>query len=768
MPKRKSIDPCDNLYSLDFKGKLKCLSTHNRSLYNKLKYLRILKMFSIIKIFTDPITDIDNNNKCSKLIQDYPKLTVNNNGNEVNVVEFENENYTICGTIGSVYSRKPMCRVIYNSDKKNIVVVFRPFDISNLDEITMKSWVLSYLNKTLWTSSQRKSVKDNTDLVYRGPDPLYTVSNMFLDNDIIMNDGIGYKKGDYELLDMSYPYCDYITKKSGNVNNMLNGILKIIESIIYKSEVRLIEFTGYSLGAGMASCAAVMIHRKLKNKNFPFSVVSCCGGPAGNDSFVNYIEREFKENINVVVNNDMVSQVTGNLKNFYPTCFISYKDGGSIFCKDIRYDHKKDMKTFISDATTYFKNPASRTNFKTYHLSGEDVVPLIILKQFTINDLELLYKYQILDFNKVSGTENINLENFCKLYNKSYALKFKICPSNSCRYVTLYSQSGKEMGVCKKTEQPIFTGKQIKKVKLRFENIKDCYKVFDAYKATMNNLSIKTDIIERIFNEKKGKNWSQALYIGSYLTYPKGNKSLSSFHGDTTDGKDFEDVVNKLSNDIKYAFKKPKRYICFILGAITSTKDLSHHIGFIYDKENNILKKFDPGMRSWGPQSAQEVENVINEIFTNAKTRRIQAMSDNKWACISCSVGPQDTCRGGLVDELHSLISTHKSVHRESFCQTWSILLILNQIENIDSFGYSLMKEWKSMSKNELELCIRRFILWIVSKNHRYFQYTYKNDYKGKEKYYIDELLACMQNFNNNIYIPKSGEYICDPNINLR
>ena len=96
MPKRKSIDPCDNLYSLDFKGKLKCLSTHNRSLYNKLKYLRILKMFSIIKIFTDPITDIDNNNKCSKLIQEYPKLTVNNNGNEVNVVEFENENYTIC------------------------------------------------------------------------------------------------------------------------------------------------------------------------------------------------------------------------------------------------------------------------------------------------------------------------------------------------------------------------------------------------------------------------------------------------------------------------------------------------------------------------------------------------------------------------------------------------------------------------------------------------------------------------------------------------
>lgn len=123
------------------------------------------------------------------------------------------------------------------------------------------------------------------------------------------------------------------------------------------------------------------------------------------------------------------------------------------------------------------------------------------------------------------------------------------------------------------------------------------------------------------------------------------------------------------------------------------------------------------------------------------------------------------------------------SSHRESFCQSWSIILILNEIEKLINKGgftdnvkvykgknVQLLDEWASLSRKELEICIRRFILWIVWKYPADFQNTYEYDNVGeipsgiREKFpkYKNLLLRYMKDFDLSLSVPKRGTSMCD------
>lgn len=304
-------------------------------------------------------------------------------------------------------------------------------------------------------------------------------------------------------------------------------------------------------------------------------------------------------------------------------------------------------------------------------------------------------------------------------------------------------------------------------------DLEECGNVFDIYKSVMNNFEVKTDIMQAIFQEKGWDNLSM-VYMGSYMSFPDDTnrtEKLIKFYTNPTNGemtvdaKSFSSTVNSIYKDIK-SHKKYK-YICFALGAIASDNNVSHHLGFIYDTHNKIVKIFDPGQRSWGPESAQIVKGVVDNVFSKLKVdvEIVNAFS-GKWYCVQC-IGPQDTCRGGYIDEFQTLISDHKSIHRESYCQTWSLILMLNQLQQIQDhpnvdFSHAELKEWAKMSKRELEICIRRFILWIVNK----YPLDFENEYKQqtgttKSNGYRKLILLCMKNFDPSINIPEAGTSMC-------
>jgi hypothetical protein len=308
---------------------------------------------------------------------------------------------------------------------------------------------------------------------------------------------------------------------------------------------------------------------------------------------------------------------------------------------------------------------------------------------------------------------------------------------------------------------------ELKEVDLDF-----CGDIFDMYKNTMNDLSVKSDIVKAIFIEKE---WNTphsrgpfAIFAGSYMSYPDDDdraRALKKFYGKKIDAKTFRTVVSLLARSLRSALRKNPAYVAFIIGAVAKANDVSHHIGVIYSRRENIIKVFDPGMRSWGPESAQIVKSVIRTVFSGKDPEIIESYS-GKWYCTKC-IGPQDTCRGGAWDDFTTLVSQHRNTHRESYCQTWSIILILNELQQLydghNVFPTAKAAEWAQLTKRELEICIRRFILWIVWKYPLDFQNTYKwSDGKGNvEGNYKKILLLCMKNFDRRIKVPKAGSTMC-------
>lgn len=303
-------------------------------------------------------------------------------------------------------------------------------------------------------------------------------------------------------------------------------------------------------------------------------------------------------------------------------------------------------------------------------------------------------------------------------------------------------------------------------------NTDDCGDLFDAYKAVMNNMVIKNDIINAIFQEKK---WEQngIYFAGAFFTFPEEielQQKLRSFYKDTIDAKPMNTVVKNLSRQI-VSMKKRAEYIAFILGAVADTNDVSHHIGFIYGVKEGIIKMFDPGIRSWGPILAGIVVKTVEKILYEIEEPNVKVIRSysGKW-CTLCGmkeIGPQDVCRGGYTDELFVWLSTHRSTFRESYCQTWSLILVLNELEGINegviNFSDALLEQWNIQSKESLEICIRRFILWIVNKYPDDFENHFRDTELGKKvkMSYKEFMLLCMKTFNVRISVPLPGDRMC-------
>ena len=318
----------------------------------------------------------------------------------------------------------------------------------------------------------------------------------------------------------------------------------------------------------------------------------------------------------------------------------------------------------------------------------------------------------------------------------------------------------------------------------KIEDVNLCGDAMDIYKSVMNTCAIKTDIVQALIQGKE--NWDDVFYIGSYMTFPNDSRSseLKDYYVDeytgerTVDAETFKHTVASIKKDIT-KHKKNHNILCFTVSAINSTSNISHHVGFVYAPKERKLKMYDPGLRSWGP----ELGKIIAQVVKSALPEDVTLVNSyySRQFCFTC-IGTQDACRGGALYEL-SVIAREKlgygwsGSHRESFCQTWSLILMLNDIQIVkDSDNTSVLSEqklqdWHELSVPDLEV------------------FTYPNDFesewaskeegdndeqelyritKKRYKTYRNFLLACMKNFNERIKIPHSGDSAMCDNITLQ
>ena len=303
------------------------------------------------------------------------------------------------------------------------------------------------------------------------------------------------------------------------------------------------------------------------------------------------------------------------------------------------------------------------------------------------------------------------------------------------------------------------------------QSLTDCEDVFNLYKSIMNNFETKNEIVRGLIRGINGIN-NSFYFMGSYMAFPKGDpKNLKVHYGKDVDADLFETIVDNIRIDFRKV-PVPARYICFLVGGIVKDDDVSHHLGFIYDRTSNKIKVLDPGQQSWGPELANTATSVVKEAFPapeyiNAYSKQWCTLCGRKKGC------PQDTTRPlPYIEEAKNFfsISSDITIHRETFCQTWSILLILTEIEKIITdpnhvFSEPRLTYW-DLEKRNLEMCIRRFILWIVFKKPEYFewQYTKGVNYNTNNLTYLPKLLACFKLLIPDIETPIQDEAICDGN----
>lgn len=330
-------------------------------------------------------------------------------------------------------------------------------------------------------------------------------------------------------------------------------------------------------------------------------------------------------------------------------------------------------------------------------------------------------------------------------------------------------------------------------------DLDDCGKLYDDYLGRMNTLDDKTWIARQLIQDTMDNRF---FFMGSYLTYPEreiktayidyteralrklssyehdfgvttySGEELKAHYGDTTDGDLFENVRQEIAKDLRTTINKRGRrynYICFLIGGIVKKDNVSHHLGFIYKIDENMLRILDPGRQSWGPQTAIEVKNVCLQAFglLRIQPRVIETFSTRRGLCGSCAfksqINPQDVTRGTTIQEWTRYNRPLESTNRESFCQTWSILLMLADIQKIREgtldFSNPLMDYWDD-ELIDLEICIRKFILWIIK----------RNSIPGVDIFTIDflhKMERCFQMYNPLITIPNDDDVICSSNLSL-
>ncbi len=243
------------------------------------------------------------------------------------------------------------------------------------------------------------------------------------------------------------------------------------------------------------------------------------------------------------------------------------------------------------------------------------------------------------------------------------------------------------------------------------EKLDESAATIEYYKSVLNNF----DNRNYIMSELVGKS---GTYIGSWMVFdPEKNDELTSHYTEdgrpTTEGESYDAVRRKLTSALQEA---KGYYTCFSLGAIMSTGNVSHIACYLLQRDRQEVKVLNSARHPL----AQKYDTLLTQLVLEARPHSefVRPFITKKRMCTFSPVelGPQDLARGGALDEVGRWFSYKMDVHAETYCQSWSMLMLLYELDQTgDTYNIkcNYIRSWDDDQKG-LELLIRGFILWVV------------------------------------------------------
>ena len=422
------------------------------------------------------------------------------------------EDFEMVARVGCSHDNKPFARIMRNVSTGIFNVVFQPLilagseddyevQVKNVGGVIQKRKVKVkdrdynlYTTKTLtsWFLSQDDSAAASDVSCKKTAAKLVWVVRSLFDRQPVGLDGgvrsesdneVLVKRGDYRMLmEWQYPTC--VNVKPGGEST--GGMMEFIDKVLQEKGANGVIFSGYSLGSGLATAASLIYAGR--RPGFPIGLVSCCGEAATNVVGANVVARFPLTTLNVVVNGDDVSGVSGPWVQQHPTLGINFL-GKSLGNTNKRiamlpkYNTPKTQGQFYTIVIDSALGPTAQAvmrgvlqasaaagsaialgspvalvagvfgfvggltdraaiakNFRNLHLAAEDLVPLILfenlMNRIRGNDSDLAHQKPALAAFGVNLDANLDNPAFCEWYsNTSFAMKYGVCPLRFCRLV---------------------------------------------------------------------------------------------------------------------------------------------------------------------------------------------------------------------------------------------------------------------------------------------------------------------------------------------
>lgn len=459
---------------------------------------KALSYFSINDGLTDPFEDLDGSDgslckvyepTANELIW-YPSTKEGN----ISLLEYIDQEFYVIASCGCVSDNRPYCRIMKNKNTDILNVVFQPLILAGLGE----EYNIGAVNiiRDWFLSNDDSAVANDTGCDRTVGKMVWTVKSFFDSRPVDVN-GVErkdtekiplLKAGNYNMLTRwRYRTCIHVKSPKLSSVGLSAGLgedtmLEFIAKLATVTKSKGVIFSGFSLGAGLATTASILFASKYQTMNV--GLVSCCGDSCTN-IYGDSVIKQFKlGSLNTLVIGDAVSGISGVWVQSSPVLGIDYH-GRPVGKRNprvqllssytvqtppsqlydilmVRFFGEKaqaiikalSVSAVFGSTTagvpyltipvaggafilTYLNVKPPDKNFNRYHLSAERMIPLIlfetIVNRMSEKDLE----------NPTVYFENLGIELqiplnraiWCDWYSYSYANMFGICPPKYCRRV---------------------------------------------------------------------------------------------------------------------------------------------------------------------------------------------------------------------------------------------------------------------------------------------------------------------------------------------
>lgn len=238
----------------------------------------------------------------------------------------------------------------------------------------------------------------------------------------------------------------------------------------------------------------------------------------------------------------------------------------------------------------------------------------------------------------------------------------------------------------------------------------------NAYLHVMNTIKHRNKMLRALTPKKT------AVFLGSWVMFEPSEETylrkacVMEDGTPSTDAKSKDTVIREIHEARASIKKRQPLHVWFTLCVVTS-ESTSHTAAYVFNRKSTEIKVLNSAI---SPLANYQYNNVLDETAMEACGCNILYTSS-----LCNGENPQDICRGGLLDIAKSYITSYGALHNDGFCQTWSVLMMMNEFVHMNKPDYEIGENYLEgiVSTNlELKRVIREFIIWIVAKWPTHFE----------------------------------------------